>query len=35
MDEQSEAIVRLIVMLVVVAGIVFILARNDTPRNGN
>lgn len=35
MDQTTEAIQRLIAVLVVVAGIFFVLAFNDTPRNDN
>lgn len=35
MDQTTQAIKVLIMVLVIVAGICFVLAFNDTPRNGN
>lgn len=35
MDQTKQAIITLIVVLVIVAIVCFVLAFNDTPRNGN
>lgn len=35
MDQTTQAIERLILVLVAVAIVCFVLAFNDTPRNGN